>query len=82
MKSLTIELTQEELACLLFWHSNFKKDTVEKALDKKLFEKLMGLYDDMGSVINYRSIWSPLPKYQPGDSCSVDEQFWPPVFLG
>jgi len=80
---ISLELTQAELACLLFWYACLELNAVSKPIDMELFTRLKDLYDNMELTNIYTSMFSPLPKYQPGEVIPEgEENFWPPIFFG
>lgn len=81
MKTI-IELTEQELVCLLFWYASFKTNTIVKPLDTEFFERLNRLYHNIDKVNVYSSMFTPLPKYQPGQVPEGDKEGCPPIFFG
>lgn len=64
---MRVEISKEELICLLFWYSVFSDNTEYLDIDRKLFERLMAsLKLDDGIPIKDLGI-SGAARYQPGE---------------
>ena len=64
---MKIEISEEELICLLFWYEVFRGNMKTKDTDRNLFYKLRENLDfDKGVSLKECGV-TGMPRYQPGE---------------
>lgn len=67
---MQIEISEQDLTCLIFWHSMYKSIVTEGKEDRDLFDRLASIWFSLNpSGFCY---WTGVPKYQPGEEEDVE----------
>jgi hypothetical protein len=65
---MKVDLSSEEITCLLFWYSCYQDEVQPEPVDKTLLEKLRKWHNlDRELTGGERKAYSGIPKYQPGE---------------